>query len=134
MSYYEANKEKIRARTKARYSRSDVRAEYRTMRTDPNYRERQAVSRRKYESKKLGFHFTIKHSDLTWPTHCPILGIPLSWEGHVDNTPSIDRINSTLGYVPGNVQVISARANRIKNDGTLDELIALGKWAEQQKA
>jgi hypothetical protein len=37
-------------------------------------------------------------------------------------TPSLDRIDSSLGYVKGNVWVISWRANHIKTDATLDEL------------
>jgi co-chaperonin GroES (HSP10) len=30
--------------------------------------------------------------------------------------------------------VISNRANTMKQDASLDEIIALGKWAEKQKA
>jgi hypothetical protein len=38
------------------------------------------------------------------------------------NSPSLDRINNNLGYVPGNVIVVSDRANRIKNNATIEEL------------
>jgi hypothetical protein len=37
------------------------------------------------------------------------------------NSPTIDRIDPRLGYVPGNVHVVSHRANRIKNNATLEE-------------
>ena len=37
------------------------------------------------------------------------------------SSPSLDRIDNTKGYVPGNLQVISYRANQLKSDGTLEE-------------
>lgn len=62
------------------------------------------------------------------PTHCPILGMPLELiERGGPNVPSIDRINSEHGYIPGNVWIISRRANRIKNDGTAAEHEAIAR-------
>jgi hypothetical protein len=43
-------------------------------------------------------------------------------------SPSLDRIKPELGYVPGNIQVISARANVMKNDATPEELLAFANW------
>ena len=62
---------------------------------------------------------------------CPVLGIPLViGEGACsDNSPSIDRIIPELGYVKGNIKVISRRANRIKNDATPDELFKVWQYA-----
>lgn len=59
------------------------------------------------------------------PAVCPVLGIPLVYgnEGvRKDNSASIDRLDSSKGYVPGNVHVVCWRANRIKNDSTIEEL------------
>jgi len=52
------------------------------------------------------------------------LGIPLKIGNgkRTDGSATLDRVLPDLGYVPGNVIVISFRANRIKNDATLDEL------------
>jgi hypothetical protein len=36
----------------------------------------------------------------------------------------------SLGYVPGNIRVISMRANRIKTDATADELRAVLRYME----
>jgi hypothetical protein len=48
-------------------------------------------------------------------------------------SPSLDRIVPELGYVKGNVRVISDRANRIKRDATLEELRAIVKYVEETK-
>lgn len=57
---------------------------------------------------------------------CPICGVDLLWKRGTrkpqDNSPSLDRIDSTKGYTPDNVWLISYRMNRIKNDATLHEL------------
>lgn len=69
--------------------------------------------------------FDLDLYDCFIPTKCPILGIHLYKDGPKDNAPSLDRIDNTKGYIKGNVHVISMRANRIKNDSTVEELIKL---------
>jgi len=56
------------------------------------------------------------------------LGIELTrdYKNNPSNQACIDRIIPELGYVEGNVMIISRRANVIKNDATADELIAIG--------
>lgn len=63
------------------------------------------------------------------PEHCPMLGLKLNYDGtdfsgwtRQDNSPSIDRIDSSKDYTADNIQIISWRANRIKNDATPEEL------------
>lgn len=71
-----------------------------------------------------GREFTAHLSDLSVPLVCPVLGIPLDYfaeSNKAENYPTFDRIDNNLGYVPGNVHIISWRANRIKNDGTAAE-------------
>lgn len=38
------------------------------------------------------------------------------------SSPSLDRIDNRMGYVPGNVWVISWKANRMKSDASMEEL------------
>lgn len=79
----------------------------------------------KQRATEKGIEFLITMSDLAPVTHCPLLGIELSFSnsrGQKTNSPSIDRIDPSCGYVAGNVWVISARANQIKNDATLGEV------------
>ena len=77
-------------------------------------------------ARLAGVPFTITSADIVIPSHCPILGIPLvrllGKKGGSDNSPSLDRIIPEGGYVPGNIIVISRRANRIKSDATPEEL------------
>lgn len=78
----------------------------------------------KSRCKKWGVEFNLTIDDIIIPPTCPILGIPIEHgKGYrTDNSPSVDRIDNTVGYIKGNVHVISMRANRIKNDSTLGEL------------
>lgn len=60
-----------------------------------------------------------------------MLGIPLvvkEGKGTNPNSPTVDRIIPKLGYVKGNVAVISDRANRIKADASVEEITAVAKW------
>lgn len=86
-------------------------------------------------AKKKGIPFTITLADIVIPPVCPVLGIPLVQNlaggpgaGPAPDTPTLDRIIPKLGYVPGNVAVISWRANRLKSDATMAELEALVAW------
>lgn len=92
-------------------------------------------ARRRAEEK--GYPFSITEEDVIVPETCPVFGTPLKaarGEFHKNrfggkaNSPSIDKIIPSLGYVPGNVRVISWRANRLKNDASLEELEALVRW------
>lgn len=78
----------------------------------------------KCRSKKDNIPFSITFNDIKIPDKCPLLGIPLVRSGfkNRDSSPSLDRIVTSMGYIPGNVWVVSYRANRLKSNATLDEL------------
>jgi hypothetical protein len=92
-------------------------------------------TRKKHNAKKGKWEWLLSPSDLAFPTHCPILGIELDWfaECRQENSPSFDRVNPLLGYIPGNVLICSWRANRIKNDGTAEEHWKIADFMEQSK-
>lgn len=48
-----------------------------------------------------------------------------------ETAPSLDRIDSSKGYISGNVKVISKRANAIKNDATLEELLLIVEYVKK---
>lgn len=77
--------------------------------------------------------FNLEESDIQIPTHCPVLGIPLSvgnGKAH-RGSPTIDRIDSTGGYVRGNVIVVSQWANTIKSDATPAQIRAVADFYER---
>lgn len=81
----------------------------------------------KARAKKYDRDFNITIDDLVVPEICPVFGTPMK-------SPSIDRTDSSKGYVPGNVDVISHRANQIKSDATLEELRQLVAYLEARQS
>lgn len=82
-------------------------------------------------SEPKGIEVTIEPSDIVPPEVCPIFGEPFIYDGQHPMNPSVDRINPDLGYVPGNVVVISNRANMIKQDVKDPEVFRkLADWLE----
>lgn len=90
--------------------------------SDPEKRNMRILGLIRDRARKNNIPFNLTIDDITYPEFCPILGIPLLLDGNKDNYPSVDRIIPELGYVKGNIIVISYRANRIKNDATVVEL------------
>lgn len=81
----------------------------------------------KARAKRRGIPFSLTAADITIPVWCPVLGIPLyrNTDGKAQgpNSPTLDRLDPAKGYVPGNVAVVSARANQIKSNATPQELL-----------
>ena len=48
------------------------------------------------------------------------------------NAPSLDRIDTTKGYIRGNVDIICWRCNALKRDGTLTELRSILNYMERK--
>ena len=95
-----------------------------------------AAKRARAANPPLPFNLTVE--DIVIPETCPLLEIPLrktrkgSGKGPCTNSPTLDRIIPRLGYVKGNVQVISHRANAMKQDASLEECELLAKnWRRQ---
>jgi len=78
----------------------------------------------KSRCKRLGREFSIELEDIVIPEKCPVFGFDLKREDRETwmFAPSVDRIDSSKGYIKGNVTVVSRRANILKRDATLEEL------------
>lgn len=84
-------------------------------------------------SRQKGTEFTITKKDVIIPDICPILEIPLTkGDGYLPNSMSLDRVDNTKGYIPGNVRVISRKANLMKSSLTLDVLEKLIKYIKNE--
>ena len=124
------------SRRKSKYASDSENEEYRKnhAKGTHNWRvkniEKSMFIRAKSRSKNGSIEFNIELSDIIIPMFCPILGIPLEVAKGIasDNSPSLDRIDTTKGYIKGNVIVISYRANRIKNDSSYEDIEKLYEW------
>lgn len=125
-------KEKLREKRKERYKIECAR--YAELRRTPEGWAKETARRIRSRTKKNGLEFEITWKDIIPPTVCPVLGIPLVVGGGMNagNSPSVDRIDNTKGYVIGNVKVVSIRANSLKKDATLDELRQLVAYMERE--
>lgn len=87
--------------------------------------------RAKSRAKEKDIPFNLEISDIIIPRYCPVFAIELI-EGDEECTPSIDRLIPDLGYVKGNVRIISNRANRLKADATITELMLIIKYMQKE--
>jgi hypothetical protein len=92
-----------------------------------------AFRRRKHSAPKEGKAFTITQAE-AWEIinkqdwHCALTGIAFTpGGGRSDTQPSMDRINSSAGYEPGNVQFLTLRVNYCKRELSDANFVALCK-------
>jgi hypothetical protein len=120
----EVYKERERRQKQGAYAiRRDVVLSYNREWRANNYL-RSLLSNARARAKRAGIEFDLTISDVVIPTQCPMLETELiiPTGGQVSaHGPSLDRKDSTKGYVKDNVWVISWRANKLKGDGTLEE-------------
>lgn len=90
-------------------------------------RRKRQIAVIKCRAREKGLEFNLTHESLTWPDYCPLLGIKLNYHSNIngDDSPSVDRIDSTKGYTEDNCWVISRKANSMKSNATLEELETL---------
>lgn len=83
-------------------------------------------------AKLRGLEFTIK-IEYVWELYeqqdrlCALSGLPIVFDKLKggDTTASLDRIDSTKGYIPGNVQWTHKNINKMKRDFPVDKFIHL---------
>jgi len=107
--YRVENKEEMRNRDLLKYRR------------DP---KRSLLNGARQRAKRFGRPFEITELDVVIPERCPITKEPFEYgEGRPSpRSMSLDRINPKLGYIPGNIAVISHQANALKRDCTDPEV------------
>ena len=91
--------------------------------TDLQKAQHARFQRKRIHARRANIEFTIQQNEIIYPTQCPILGLELDYYAsqRQENSASFDRFDPKIGYTKENTQIISWRANRIKNDGTEEE-------------
>lgn len=106
-------------------------------RKDFEYRLQMLINASKQRAKLKNREHSITVNDIKsiFPVNgcCPIFGMKLEFNnaGFRENSPSIDRIDSSKGYTKDNIQVISWKANRIKSYATVEELEIIVAYMKQ---
>ena len=116
LDYYKNNKESVLINQKNRRYRSP---------------ENALLTSARCRAKKKNLEFNLSVQDIIIPDKCPVLGISFCTNNDKkrnSSSPSLDRIDNTKGYIKGNVIVISWRANRLKNDATVEELYKIADF------
>lgn len=134
---YEKGREKYIIRNKERYLENKDQI----LESSKNYYELLKSSRpeilllrsAKHRSKVNNLPINITVEDIIIPEYCPILKIKLECsKGNASkNSPSLDKIIPELGYVRGNIQVISNLANTMKWDANFKELVNFAEWINE---
>lgn len=132
--YYALNKDKVRQKQKEYYQLNKETIGKRTNKYAKKYLsenfEKKLYWSAMHTAKKRSLEFSISVEDIIIPELCPYLNVPLTTimgQGIVETNASIDRIDSSKGYIKGNIQIISYLANKMKQNASIETLI---KFAE----
>ena len=79
---------------------------------------------KKYYVETTGGEWKVEFESISWPTHCPIIGIELDYfaETVKENSVSLDRKDRNKGHINDNLLVTSLQATRLRNHGTAQQL------------
>lgn len=132
------NAEAVNARNRAKYHRNKAQHRATQRRYEVKQREASRTDRKLWaaflwegargRARRFGLLFTITRADVVVPELCPVLGLLLrrNVRAVAFDSATVDRIDSSRGYEPGNVIVVSMKANAIKSNGTPDEILRVG--------
>ncbi len=115
----------MRVRSRVHYLKNKDKAKARTYKN--RTQEKSMLYAARLRAKKRGWDCNIDVSDIVIPATCPVLGIPIErGQSRLSKTsPTLDRVDTTKGYVKGNVRVISNKANMCKSDMTPEQIRSL---------
>lgn len=88
------------------------------------------LNQAKSTAREKNLEFNLTEEDIVLPIKCKYLDVVLTntqGQGLVWENYSIDRIDSSKGYIKGNIEIISRKANSMKNMATKEELIIFAK-------
>lgn len=82
----------------------------------------------------IDFNLDAEYMARIWTGICPVYNTELQLisDKRIDNSAELDRFDPKKGYIKGNVTWLSSKANRAKNDLTIDELKKILRWMENR--
>lgn len=116
--YHEENKHTVAKRKRAQWA-------------DPRNRRSIWLCALRRKSLNKGIKFNLTLEDIVIPEYCPVLGVLLNFDCTSPNCATMDKIVPSKGYVKGNVIVVSKRANQIKSDATVAEIMKVAEFYGQ---
>lgn len=96
------------------------------------------VAGARYRMKQVGKRdqctITVPYILSILPNECPVFGTKFVFKGNKVSSESatLDRLVPELGYVPGNIAIISMKANRIKNAYGSEDILKVGEWLKSR--
>lgn len=93
-------------------------------------------ARRRASKAAVAFNLTNEYVRSILPSHCPVFGTPFMYQGNKKTgaeSPSVDRLKPELGYVLGNIAIISLKANAIKQNANAEEIQKVADWLKLQE-
>jgi hypothetical protein len=112
--YRARNRERILARQKAWHlrNREHRRIYHRAYSLVPAHLAARFCTNAKQSAKRHGVAFDLTPADTVVPARCPVLGIVLrvGVGKFTANSPTLQRLDPSRGFVRGNVRIVSKRA------------------------
>lgn len=118
-NYYEENKDKIKKRQDTYRKTEEFKRSLELAFVNA------LVATNRYKATKQGILFDLNPGQIIIPVRCPYLGVVLTTirgKGFQPTNASIDRIDPTKGYTHDNIQIISRKANMMKQNASMHEL------------
>lgn len=96
-------------------------------------REAIMLTRIKTRANKNNIPFDLTINDIAIPELCPVLGIKIRTEPSglkypTDDCAEVDRLIPDLGYIKGNIIIVSRKANRLRSNATVADLLAVANF------
>lgn len=108
------------------YEKNGIKVKQKSKELRINNQHRSLLNSCKFSALKKNLDFNLKIEDIVIPKLCPFLNIEITniqGSGFIGSNASVDRIDPTKGYIKGNIQVISRKANHMKLNASRLELL-----------
>ena len=110
------------------------RARYNSHKKNSPFLHRCTRAKSRASRLKVPFDLTPEYLESIWTGICPVMNVPIDLHTNRKDelAAELDRFNPELGYTQGNVAWLSRKANRIKNNTSVELLERLLEWMKNE--